>query len=80
MLGQLATAKGEPMAHAQLLSLASERQMNVSQVLAWIGVAKEGELVEEVTLDAHPALRLTAAGEKVVRSDRRRAKRRARPA
>ncbi len=78
MLGALAAADGKPLSYAQLLSAASEQRLSVSQVLGWIAKAKEGSLVAELTLDDHPALRLTAAGQTVVRSDRRRTERRAR--
>ncbi|MDQ3675460.1 MAG: hypothetical protein M3401_01440 [Actinomycetota bacterium] len=76
MLSALWSANGKPVAHAQLLALAGERRVNVSQVLQWIAISKEGSLVEELTVDGYPALRLTPAGEEVVRNDRRRAERR----
>lgn len=71
MLGAMASSAGAPVAHGELLTQAADERLSVSQVLAWIAVAKEGGLVEELTIDDRPALRLTAAGIAVVHNDRR---------
>lgn len=78
LFGALYVSGEEPVPFAALAERAAGSGLNVSQVLAWLERAEESGLIERVvdadqeTGEPHePAVRLTAAGMEIARSNRR---------
>jgi len=73
LIGALSLRGEEPLAIAELMEIASDNRLNISTVLAWVAVAEEGDVIEQLPHpdDGARALRLTARGAEIAGNNRR---------